>query len=225
MRLRVSFLIMFFMFATVAPQSAQAFSIWEFLFPTLKKEGAKPEQTLRAPFANEDAVIEDLDSDGNASEFIDLNTRHRTNLVMTRWIEQVVPKFVTYEGETYRDEFQKNITQFNAIGAKEYLTFLQDQNIIKTLQTGRYQVAGFVSNYPVIINEGPVSGHYRWLYQMDIMLTFLDGGADVYKNNNANDSISREYTLNMQIGRAEGADNEHGVLVETWSVTPKAANK
>ncbi len=193
----------------------------DFLFP-VEDTGPSPAETLRAPFADEDAVIEDLDASGNRENLTPLHMRHRTNAVITRWVQEAVPLFLTYKGATYESDYHQKALSFSKIGAEEYAAFLHGANFITTLKTGKYNIAGFVQDYPVIVNEGVTDGRYKWLYETNVMVTFLDGDMSGYSTRAEDDqTISREYTVTLQLGRSREAANEHGLLVETWSAKLK----
>lgn len=214
--------LVIFLSFTIYPPQAQA-GLMDLLFPSTKKKDPNPAETLRAPFADEDAVIEEMDATGSTKNAMPLDQRHRTNGVMTLWIQQTVPTLLTYKTDGYNNEYKEKVALFSAGGLKEYNKFLQDLNYITTLKTGRYDITGVLQNYPVVINEGSVDGRYRWLYQMDVMITYMEVGTDPYAKDpeRRGQSITRNYTLTTQIGRSREAANDHGIFVETWSVKPK----
>ena len=189
----------------------------DFLFPQTET-GPDPSETLRAPFADEDAVIEDLDHKGNPEKAIPLHLRHRPNTVITKWVQNTIPFMLTYKAATYEKEYGQKVTNLNKVGAEEYVKFLQGKNILKTLKTGRYNVTGIIQDYPVIVNEGAVDGHYRWLYKVNVLITYFDSNLKQYTREKEGDTITQEFEITMQIGRAKGVDNEHGILIETWDV-------
>lgn len=189
---------------------------FDFLFPEYNK-GPDPSATLVAPFANKDAVVGELNARGK-SQSTPLEQRHRPNGIITKWVQDTVPMMLSYNAATYENEYAEKATAFNKAGATEYVAFLQAKNIVKTLKTGGYNVSGIVKGYPIVVNEGPVDGRYRWLYQIDVMVTYLDSGLTKYSNEKEGDTITQEYSITMQVGRSREANNEHGLLIETWSV-------
>lgn len=219
MRLFLS-IALIFSFSTAITPPANANEFFDFFFPSTSKE-PNPALTLRAPFADEDAVIEEMDASGNASNQTPIHLRHRTNDVITLWIQSLVPDMISYKAQNYEAQYSEKIKNFTKEGAVEYVNFLNQRNFIKTLKTGRYDIAGFISDYPVIINEGAVDGHYRWLYQMDVMVTYIESGASDYKNIKKGNAVSQEFVLTFQIGRSREAVNEHGLLIDSWDVQLK----
>lgn len=202
------------------PTPAQA-GWFDFLFPTPQNQGPDPSETLRAPFADEDAVIEDLDISGEAKQTTPLHLRHRPNSTITLWVQQTLPMFLSYKSSTYNDEYADKIKHFSKSGADEYVKFLNQQRFLTALKSGSYDITGFLNGYPVVINEGAVEGRYRWLYQTNFMVTYIKSGVSDYKNIDDSEALSKEYVLTVQFGRSNNAPNEHGLLVDSWSVKEK----
>lgn len=196
---------------------------WLDIFLPETPKGPSPAETLKAPFADENAVIQDMDMNGNAANRTPLHLRHRTNTVITRWVQQNIPNMLSYKTATYKAQYAENTKAFSKVGASEYLSFLQDKSFLTTLETGRYDITGFIQDYPVLLNEGAIDGYYRWLYQINVMVTYIESGARDYRSVKDADAITQEFTVDFQLGRAKDVENEHGVLIETWSVRPKHA--
>ncbi len=216
----------FFVFLSMCMLLSGAFSVpakadgwFDFLFPT--PTGPDPSKTLRAPFADEDAVVLELDASGNKENQTPLHQRHRTNERMTLWVQHNIPSMLSFSASDYEDEYQDKSEMFNKVGIEEYNTFLQKTNILTTLKTGRYDVSGFINEYPIIMNQGPADNRYKWVYQMDIMLNYIKSGARDHTRLSSDDSIAQEYTLTFQLGRSRDASNKAGVLIETWDVKLK----
>ncbi|MGH1404830.1 MAG: DotI/IcmL family type IV secretion protein [Alphaproteobacteria bacterium] len=200
-----------------APAKAEGW--FDFFFPT--PAGPDPSKTLRAPFADEDAVVLELDASGNKENQTPLHLRHRTNEKMTLWVQHNIPSMLSYSAQEYEDEYHEKAQMFNKVGIEEYNKFLQAANVLTTLKTGRYDVSGFINDYPIIINQGPADNRYKWVYQMDIMLNYIKSGAKDHTQLSSGDSISQEYTLTFQLARSREASNDAGVFIETWDVKAK----
>ena len=190
----------------------------DFLNPRAKPKTPSPTITLVAPFADQDAVKDELDPTGNAGLATPLDQRHRPNMEVSKWVQKIVPLLLTYQSGSYELEYADKVKNFSKVGAEEYVAFLHGKNIVETLKTGRYNVSGIVQNYPVIVNEGPVDGRYRWLFQVDVLVTYLDNSMTRYSNSKEDDIITQEFVLTTQFGRVRGVDNEHGLLIETWNI-------
>lgn len=200
--------------------SAEAGWFRDFLFPVSSNQ-PNPAETLKAPFANNDAVIEELDTTGRAENRTPLHLRHRTNDIITRWVQHNIPNMLSYEAVRYNEQYNEKVKNFSKVGAEEYVKFLQSSNFLTTLKTGSYDIVGFIKDYPVILNERAIDNRYRWLYQLNVMVTYIASGVSNYSNVKDSEYISKEYVVNLQLGRDRNVDNEHGVLIETWSAQAK----
>lgn len=207
-------------FMVATPSNAKAEGWLDFFFPTVDN-GPKPQDTLRAPFADEDAVIENLDASGESQQVAPLDQRHRTNNMITLWVQQTLPMLLSYDPTTYEKDYSEKVLNLSKVGITEYNGFLQKANYLTTLKTGGYDIAGIIMDYPVIMNEGPVKGRYAWLYQIKTLITYTERGKEVFAKKNAAQTMSKEYVITFQVGRANDADNEHGVLIETWDAKLK----
>lgn len=217
--MRFTFILLCSLFVFI---SAPAHAGWfDFLFPSPAQQGPNPAETLRAPFADGDAVIEELDASGESKQITPLHLRHRPNTTITLWVQQTLPMFLSYKTATYNDEYVTKIQHFSKTGADEYVQFLNKYNFLTTLKSGRYDISGFLQDYPVVLNEGPVDGRYRWLYQTNVMVTYIKSGTSDYKQIGEDEAISKEYTLTIQFGRSDTSFNPHGLLVDNWSVKEK----
>lgn len=201
-----------------APAPAMAGGWLEFFFPTLKPQEPSPEETLQAPFANPDAVIDDPNpSMGLPDTSTPLNMRHRADSAITEWVQQVTSDLMSYNAEDFQQAYKIKKQNMSDSGNAEYVQFLKDKNFLKTLNTGKYDIKSFVLDVPILVNEGAISGRYRWLYQVKVMVTFATKGLKDYKLSKEGDAITQEMEINVQVGRVNGAPNEHGLLVEAWS--------
>ncbi len=219
MRIFYLFLLFFTIVFSYVP-SAQA-GLLDFLFPAPKENGPTPSDTLRAPFADENAVIDDMDSMDNIQNSMPLDQKHRTNNVIIQWLQMTVPDLISYKSDGYEDQYKQKVRSFSKSGAEDYVSFLHESNYITTLKTGRYDISGFVQDFPIVVNEGVVDGRYQWVFQTSIMVTYLEAGMTEYKAGKGVDSITQEYVLTFHLGRVEGVKNEHGVLIESWDYKKK----
>ena len=132
----------------------------------------------------------------------------------------MVPQILTYSAQNYQGQYSQKVVNFTKIGAQEYVQFLQQRDFLTSLKTGRVNINGFVQEYPVVMNEGALDGRYRWVYQTHVMVTYYESDAESRDELEAG-AVTKEYELTMQVGRVKEAKNEHGVLIETWSVKEK----
>ena len=182
---------------------------WDVFFPSNRN---LPAETLQAPFADPDAVI--LEPEGDS--VLALSTRHRPNLEIAEWVEEKISELVIFTAQNYEAEYRDKTKYFDKAGTAEYLKFLQDNNILKPLSSGSYDIKGFSSDLPNVLNEGALAGRYRWLLQVPVMITFVKTGTNDYKKSSPSDTLTMEYIVNLQVGRTNVAPDDYGIVIESW---------
>lgn len=194
------------------PFSAQA-GLLEFFFPTLKKDEPNPAETLVAPFAvNTDAEIGKINT--LPTNAIPLDKPHRLSSDINKWIAVKTIEALNFLEPDYAAQLEKNRASFDTFGYGQYQSFLTQNGITRTLQSGQYTVRTFNDKTPLLMNEGAVDGRYRWLYRVPIMVTYLQAGADGYNNAKPQNAHG---TIDIQIGRNNEATDNEGILIERWS--------
>jgi hypothetical protein len=122
--------ITFVTLVLVAPQPAHAGWL-DFFFPSVKKNEPDPSVTLRAPFADPDAVIDPtVNKSGLGENSTPLNIRHRSSAIISKWVETAVSDMLVYDAKSYEAQYKKKSSTFDGQGLKEYVQFLNDQNIV-----------------------------------------------------------------------------------------------
>lgn len=217
----VRFLMSFTLLLVFVPQPASAGWL-EFFFPQLRPKQINPMETMKAPFSDPNAIIDPtVNKSGLGENNVPISLRHRSNAVISKWVESIVSDMLAYDAKTYEQQYKANSALFDTTGLKEYVIFLNSQNVVSSLKSGIYNVRSFVRDAPIIINEGEVGGRYRWLYKVKVMLSFVKVGLQTYKGANEGDEISKEYTVVLHVGRSDKVKinerNEHGLIIEGWS--------
>lgn len=225
------FLIALTLILGLVSQPVHANKLLEFFFPSLKKEEYDPTKTLKAPFAyeDEDKAKEDagnadktpLDIDSiQASQKKDflkavpLEKPHRLDNEIGAWVTDVISEIITFEDNTYSATIEKNRSYFNARGYLDVQKFFDTVKIKRAVESGEYEVHGFVEDIPVVLNTGNLNGSYKWLFNVPVMVSYIKKDAVNYRKSRP---VNQDMTLVIQVGRHVDADNEHGLFIETWS--------
>lgn len=207
---------------------SQAHANWvEFFFPMLKDTSNDPANTLRAPFAEPDDESSEGDAakddngetaanaeDQNPSnETVPLRLAHRSDREIGQWVTTAVSEAITFTEEDAAAEIIEHKANFDPNGWKEFERFLNDTSIIKVVESDRYQLRSYVKGVPLLLNEGAVSERYRWLFEVNADISYLDRNVSDYE-----DIVPENRTLKLlvQIGRSKNAKNEAGLLIERW---------
>ncbi len=227
MRVQKLFLITMLLSFMLSTTPAQA-GIIEFFFPSLAKRDPNLYDTLRAPFADAPPPEEKLDISKALEARLPENSvppekPHRQVRQISEYVSDIVSQSMMFQGESYKEDLKNILMSFDDDGATQYKAFLQEKNILNVLQSERYHMRSFVIDTPLMLNSGPVDGRYRWLFEVPVMISYMERSATDYSNGEA--PTNQKVILRLQVGRHPEVDNKTGILVETWSGAVKKLDK
>ena len=194
---------------------------WQFFFPTLKQAEDDPAQTLTAPFAPQPAgphppptmarqqVVKPLPENS-----VSLDKPHRTTKQVAEWLSPICAEALTFASADYKGDLAKTEPRFDTAGRQEYLKFLLDNNIQKVLDLNKYVVRSYVQDTPLLLNEGAAGGRYHWLFEIPVMVSYLDKSVKDYSKGQP---INQMIVLKVQVGRSGTTPDPMGVSIGHWS--------
>lgn len=206
-------LVLYIVFA----KDVQANAFMDFFFPSLRELEENPYDTLQAPFADHDAQSQkDLETDNetSAKTMVALDLPHRDLNSLSAWVTSNASEVLTFNAGQLDAGLEKNRPHFDVRGLEEFKAFLDKNNISKNIQSGQYNVRSFVEEKPLLLNQGKVGGRYRWLYEVPIMLSYIDSSAKDYKKTQPTNA---NFVINLQVGRSKDGDEVDGLLIEHWT--------
>ena len=208
---------------TLSAVPAQA-GIFEFFFPMLKKQGEDPSQTLVAPFADQPQGPPAPQIPGKPApakpaqplpeNAIALDKPNRSTQQVADWLAPIAAEAMTFINDDVAADLAKTEKYFDAGGRTQYTQFLETNNIKKVIDLKKYFVRSYVKESPLLLNEGPAEGRYHWLYEVPVMVSYLDRGVSDYKKATP---INQTILLKLQIGRSNKAQDPSGLVIEHWS--------
>ncbi len=220
MQFKHLFLFSLLLLPLLAGASPARAGLLEFLFPSLRKEEYNPYKTLQAPFAdNLDKGPQKADPNAGLPEnIIPLKYPHRTTKEVGTIITTAVSEALTFEHQDYAQDLKKSAKYFNAEGAQQFQDFLQANKILDVLQNGQHYIRSFAVEDPLLLNQGAIADRYRWLYEVHVMVSYMDRGTKSYKT--APLPVNQNYIFTIQVGRIPAEVNGQTVLIERWSGKP-----
>lgn len=224
-RIALAALSLVFVVTDAAPARAEGWL--EFFFPSLRQPKYDPAQTMQAPFAltEEEAKKQfELQTNPNAPKQVapkyampenntPLDQPHRDNQEISDWLTNVLSQTLTFDAGAYEVSLKEDEQYFTPAGLEQYKKFLNDNNVVKVLESNKFDVRSFVQDLPLLLNEGAVNGSYRWLYEVPVMVSYMDRGAKDYKNL---EPVNQQLVLTVQIGRVAGEKEGMAVRIERW---------
>ncbi|MAI61998.1 MAG: hypothetical protein CBB87_05830 [Micavibrio sp. TMED27] len=187
--------------------------ILEFFFPSLAEKEEDPSITLRAPFA--DPIENNTKVEALSINKIPLELAHRQPREMADVTSTIISNSLVFQEKDYEKTLERILTTFDEQGKEEYKSFLNTSKILRVLKTEKFFVRSFVSGTPILMNSGPIDGRYRWLFDVPIMISYMNNGISEYKA--GEEPTNQRMTIRIQLGRTADAPSDTGVMVERWS--------
>jgi hypothetical protein len=217
--LRVVF-VFFVVFAVVPGFASPAQAGWlEFFFPSLRNTVDQPSRTLVAPFAEQAQAIETLPTATSLPALpenkIPLDQAHRSPSEMAEWLMTSVSEVLTFKNANISDVLEKNKRHFDTNGQAQFIAFMNENNMTKVLETGNFNMHPFVQQTPLLLNQGVVDGRYRWLFEVPVMVSYLDRAAKGYTKDTK--PVNQEIVLTLQVGRTSDLSAGKDVVIERWT--------
>lgn len=182
-------------------------------------EGPDPAETLIAPFAysgKDKAPLQAQTNEQKASP-IPLRHAHTNEEEIGKWLITAVSDAMSYTVGEPTDVVEANSKYFARSGQERFRDFLVQNNIQKVIDSGRFNIRSFVREQPLLLNSGTANDRFRWLYEVPIMVSYMDAENFNYKED---EPVNQHIVLTLQVGRFANVDdpeNIFDVMIETWA--------
>jgi|GEM_PF-3255299 len=203
-----------------APTTALAEGFWTKYFPEIFNidtyEGPDPAKTLIAPFADKPSM--DKKNPKNSWQSLEstktLDKSHRSKNDISDWLIATISEIMTFPTNKYTQEIQKKSHYFNKTGWNQYTEFLENSNIKNAITSNQYVLNTIVNKTPVILNKGVLDSRYKWLYEIEAIITYQ---ATDIQNYTKLETFSQRLKIKTQVGRYNATQNPHNILIEQWT--------
>lgn len=225
MRIASSFSLLLYLTALTlyaAPAQAQQQGWFERWFPELfreKQDGPDPAETLQAPFLDSATTITAQNSKivpawQGKTTLIPLDKAHRTQGEIANWLESAISYIMSFESNNYLRETQDKVPYFTETGWQQFKGFLEATRLQNAIASDQYTISTFVDDLPLLLNKGTLNGRYKWLYEVNAMITYREPAMRDYKDHQP---VTQRLKVRLQLTRVENAQNEHDILIDQWS--------
>lgn len=221
------------MILTLTSQPAVAFDLRDYmpwLFGDDKKD--QPRDTLEAPFRKEmdsqqkgrarqkakNKELMDLyetkkPKRGNVSENVD--QRHRSERQIALWVTEKVANALSFKPDNLEKQFRKLRPVFTTKAYQNYRRSLRQSQLLSNVRRRKLRMNALVEEDPFLIKEGSSQGVYKWRFDVPVMISFINRGADEAGNRQA---MSQKLDVRVQVTRKQGREKNQGVIIERWQI-------
>lgn len=159
-----------------------------------------------APFPTQVAVIDESIEEDAVSK------PHRTRREMQVWIIDATSELLNIDSSMQDILMAEARPYFNDKGYRQYQAYLNKDGRRKKIAEGALRLSAIVDEAPVLLNEGLISGQYRWLYDVPVLIT---------EDPRTGDPVNTKATLRLQVGRVDDSVNAQKMVIESWAMLPR----
>lgn len=191
-------------------------TVWDVFFGAKepKQPGMDPSETLIAPFADEGTKDMGMFR-GKPGDAVNLKYAHTSEGEIGRWLMKAASESLTIPAEAGPEALEKFRPYFSDKGFQQYKSFLNRNSIMKVIESGRYDINSYAAEIPLTLNTGAVEDRFRWLFEVPVMISYMDKTGFDYKTDK--EAITQKIMLTVQVGRVDNADNYYNTVIESWS--------
>lgn len=179
-----------------------------------EEEMPDPGETFQAPFAYDPSRSVDV-SEGLPENNLGLDKPHRTDAEIINWLMIKIPESLSLSPDETIEQQNVRRAYFSTKGWQQLNSFLQKEGLNRYLDSKKYYIRGFMDSVPILINEGPLSGQYRWLFEAPVMISAIDKDLRDYQDEEAN---QKHFVIKIQVGRTSNEDADNGIIIERWTL-------
>ncbi len=154
-----------------------------------------------------------------AEDVVPIDKPHRTTEQMADWSVDHVTTAMNIDPLTWDAHLKTLTPYFDAYGLQEYQSYLQSSGILNLLQTNRLKINSILDGAPTLLSQGALSGTYRWLYQVPLMITYYEEETKTLKTRGVK-SQNQKLVLRVQIGRVAKGSDDNNIVIEHWTLAP-----
>lgn len=147
-----------------------------------------------------------------------LDKPHRRPEHLAEWLTRAASEIMTTDNQGYEAHLKHLSTGMSEAALIEYQKFMDDSKIMNELRTVDVKLIGYVEEPPLLLNEGPLNGRYRWLFEMPVTITLMPRNAQNYRDVKDPEENTLRFIVQTQVGRVEKGPSEDNVFIETWRV-------
>ncbi|MEZ0226003.1 MAG: DotI/IcmL/TraM family protein [Alphaproteobacteria bacterium] len=145
-------------------------------------------------------------ADGRIMQMTPLDQANMDTPALLSWVAASAADVMTFNYTDYQRRLQQSSRHFTKVGWETFAGALQRSRIIDSVTAGNQMVSAQPKTAPVLVQEGPINGKYRWVVQMPLIVNYK-GTVN-----------ARQDTLNLSlvIERVAALENPNGVGIAQW---------
>ncbi|TAL39903.1 MAG: type IV secretion protein IcmL [Alphaproteobacteria bacterium] len=145
-------------------------------------------------------------ADGRIMQMTPLDQPNMDTPALLSWVAASAADVMTFNYTDYQRRLQQSSRHFTKVGWETFAGALQRSRIIDSVTAGNQMVSAQPKTAPVLVQEGPINGKYRWVVNMPLLVNYK-GTANARQ-----DTLQ----LSLVIERVAALENPNGVGIAQW---------
>ncbi|MBL4589026.1 MAG: DotI/IcmL/TraM family protein [Alphaproteobacteria bacterium] len=191
--------------------------------PEEKPTGPSPTETLQAPFLSKGpkapqnslrGIYDTANGNSRSDTIHNQAIPHRSHLEIEDWLTEAVGKSLNFELADMKGFGKTLQPYYSQEGVNTFKAFLMGINAIAIIQKNDKKMSSYLTDTPLLKKEGAEDGLYRWVYDVPVLLSYIDNS----KPPRELDPVIQNYLLRLTIVRTPITKvHKEGILIAHWA--------
>lgn len=149
-----------------------------------------------------------VSDDSKVSSIMGLDRPNNSVDTLADWVSSAVVEVMTFGFNDIDERFEISKQNFTKDGWEAFRKALLASGMIDNVINNKQMVTAAPVTEPVLLKDGYIRGSYKWMFQMQIMITYRSGSE---KKNDTR-------RVNVFVERIPTEENPRGVGIAEWSL-------
>jgi hypothetical protein len=146
--------------------------------------------------------------EGRQMQMEGLDLPNMGKIALTNWVEQAATQIMTFGFNDIDQRFALSRLNFSEEGWQSFHKAMSESGLIDSVVKTQQIVTAVPQSPPVIIQEGLIRGKYRWVFEMQMLVTFRSGGV----------KQASTKTVRVVLEQVPTRDNPNGIGIGEWYI-------
>ncbi len=171
--------------------------------------------------------LRNLKQDNYGERATRLDVKHISDQEVENYVSGLLANLFNIDGGMIEVIIEEQKRDFDETGLNNLIAFFKEYDLVR-LNTEYYTtISTIITQQPVILNQAPLDGSYRWLVEATIMISLHNNNTESAKYSKAQrDKLfedlkmnKKEYVVQLQVRRDPQSTNNDQILIEHFAAT------
>ncbi len=148
-------------------------------------------------------------TNGQTQELTPLSMPNQSDKTIIAWANQAAIAAYNYNFFNAEESIEEIRKYFTDEGWSQFISAIQESNILKEVRAKRIIVSAVATSTPVILQKGELNGRFSWRVQVPILITYAASGSA---------PTAPIYPVTMLINRISTLESPQGIGISQFTV-------